>query len=159
MEHFLPVFKWFSESWAAHLVAGSNWLFPAIEAVHIVALTVLVGAIFFMDLQMLGIVRRNTSLSKLAGDLDPWAFSSLIIILGSGILLFSSEALKLYNSAPFQLKMVLLLLAIVFNFTIHRWVTGSDEERINPILTRITAVVSMGLWLSVGLCGRAIGFF
>ena len=153
------VFHWFSGTWAAKLIGDSIWIFPAIEAVHIVALTVLLGAILFMDLQMLGFVRRDTPVGKLSNELDPWVFSSLIIILLSGFLLFSSEAMKLYFNVPFQVKMIALLLAIVFHFTVHRWIVRADSVRSRPVWSRVTAVISIMLWLTVGFSGRAIGFF
>ena len=153
------IFQWFSNTWAAKVIADSIWLFPAIEAIHIVALTVLVGAILFLDLQMLGLVRRDTPVGTLADDLDPWLFSSLVIILFSGLLLFSSEAMKLLISGPFKLKMIALLLAIVFHFTIQRWVIRADAERSRPAWNRVTATISILLWLTVGFSGRAIGFF
>jgi len=154
-----PIFQWFSNLWAAELIRGSIWMFPAIEAVHIVALTVLLGAVLFLDLQMLGVVRRDTSAGRLSNELDPWVFSSLVIILLSGLLLFSSEAMKLYINVPFKLKMIALLLAIVFQFTVHRWTVRADTRRSRPVWSRVVAVISIMLWLSVGFAGRAIGFF
>jgi len=159
MHAMLPVFQWFSTTWVGLFVQRYVWVFPAVEAIHIVALTVLFGAILFVDLQMLGLVRRDTSAAKLARELDPWTFSSLILICATGILLFSSEAMKLYSNKPFELKMALLISAIVYHFTIHRWVTNSRPGHIGPIWTRLTAIVSISLWLGVGLAGRAIGFF
>ena len=156
---WIPIFQWFSGTWAAKVIADSIWLFPAIEAIHIVALTVLLGAILFLDLQMLGVVRRDTPVGTLADELDPWLFSSLVIILFSGLLLFSSEAMKLYISVPFKLKMIALLLAIVFHFTIQRWVIRADAVRSRPVWNRVTAAISILLWLTVGFSGRAIGFF
>jgi len=159
MRGLLPVFQWFSTTWTGQFIQRFTWVFPAVEAIHIVALTVLFGAILFIDLQMLGLVRRDTSPAKLARDLDPWAFSSLILICASGVLLFSSEAMKLYNNKPFQLKIALLITAVVYHFTVHRWVTNARSGRIGPLWTRLTAIISISLWLGVGLAGRAIGFF
>jgi hypothetical protein len=113
----------------------------------------------FVDLQMLGLVRRDTSASHLEKELRPWTFSSLIVILITGALLFSSEAMKLYINVPFQLKIVILLIAIAFNYTVHRKVIGVEPARLAPVWAKLTAVVSIALWLSVGFAGRAIGFF
>lgn len=159
MPSLLPFFQWANNLWVADWVRKSTWIFPAAETVHIVALAVLFGAIVFVDLQMLGLVRRDTSASHLEKELRPWTFTSLIVILFTGALLFSSEAMKLYISVPFQLKIVTLFLAIAFNYTIHRKVTGTEPVRLGPFWGKLTAVVSIALWLSVGLAGRAIGFF
>jgi len=112
-----------------------------------------------VDLQVLGLVRRDTPASHLEKELRPWTFSSLIVILFTGALLFSSEALKLYINVPFQFKIVTLFIAIVFNYTIHRSVIGMEPVRLGPVWGKLTAAISIALWLSVGFAGRAIGFF
>jgi len=159
MTSLLPIFQWANNLSVADWVRDSTWIFPAAETVHIVALAVLFGAILFVDLQMLGLVRRDTTASHLEKELRPWTFSSLVVILVTGFLLFTSEAMKLYISAPFQIKIVALFLAIAFNYTIHRKVTGTEPVRLGPVWGKVTAVVSIALWLSVGFAGRAIGFF
>jgi hypothetical protein len=159
MSFLLPFFQWASNLWVAEWIRKSIWIFPAVETVHIVALAVLFGAIMFVDLQLLGLVRRDTSVRRLEHELRPWTFSSLIVILTTGTLLFTSEATKLYISVPFRIKVVMLFLAIVFNYTIHRRVTDAGDGRLSPVWGKLTAVISLVLWLSVGLAGRAIGFF
>jgi len=158
MPSIFPFFQWASDLWVAEWIRRSIWIFPALETVHIVALAVLFGAIVFVDLQLLGVLRRDTPVSDLAEELRPWTFCSLVVILTTGAMLFTSEATKLYVSVPFQVKVVMLFLAIVFHYTIHRKVTGAGGPGIRPILGKLTAVVSMLLWLSVGFAGRAIGF-
>src|SRR5215469_11431162 len=108
MHYLLPIFKFFDKSWIGIFISDSKWLFPAIEAVHIVALALLFGAILMLNLRLLGITLRNKPVSQLARELSPWIFVSLIIILASGVLLFSSEAMKAYASTPFLVKMVFL---------------------------------------------------
>ena len=85
-------------------------------------------------------------------------FCSLIIILATGILLFSSEAMKAYVSVPFQVKMLFLFAAIVFHYTIYSRLTKADEGRIRPAWNKVAAIVSILLWLGVGIGGRGIGF-
>src|SRR5215813_7685456 len=108
MHYLLPLFKWFDASWIGNIVRDSTWVFPAIEAVHIVALALLFGAILVLDLRLLGVTFTSKPVARLARELSPWVLSSLIIILVSGFLLFASEALKAYASVPFQVKMLFL---------------------------------------------------
>jgi hypothetical protein len=159
MLSLFPFYQWASDMWIGRVVRDSTWIFPAAETVHIVALAVLFGTILFVDLQMLGLVRRDTTVSQLERELRPWTFSSLILILLTGGMLFASEATKLYLNAPFQFKIVTLFLAIVFNYTIHRKVTATEPIRLGPVWGKLTAVVSLALWLSVGFAGRGIAFF
>jgi hypothetical protein len=158
MHYLLPIFKWFDQSSIGTWVSDSSWLFPAIEAVHIVALTLLFGAILMLNLRLLGLILNDKPVAQLARQLAPWVLCSLVIILSSGILLFSSEAMKSYASVPFQVKMLFLFAAIIFHYTIYSRLTKAGEGSIRPVWYRLAAVLSVALWLGVGIGGRAIGF-
>ena len=97
-------------------------------------------------------------MKRIAHDAFPWLVGSLGVMLVTGIGLFLSEATKCYYSTPFWLKMGSLLLAMIFTFTIRRAITNADEGRVNPIVYRLVAVVSLALWFGVGAGGRWIGF-
>jgi hypothetical protein len=158
MHYLLPIFKFFDKSWIGLFIADSKWLFPAIEAVHIVSLCLLFGAILMLNLRLLGLGLTNKPVAQLARDLSPWVLCSLFIIVATGVLLFSSEAMKAYASVPFQVKMFFLFAAIIFHYTIYGRVTRKDESQRSPIWGKLAAVVSILLWLGVGIGGRGIGF-
>jgi Family of unknown function (DUF6644) len=158
MHYLLPVFKFFDKSWIATVISDSRWLFPAIEAVHIVALALLFGALLMLNLRLLGITLTNKPVAQLSRELAPWVLCSLIIILTSGFMLFSSEALKAYASVPFQVKMLFLFAAILFHYTVTTRITKADEAGIRPLWNKVVAIVSLALWLGVGIGGRGIGF-
>jgi hypothetical protein len=158
MHYLLPMFKWFDGSFIGAWVRDSRWIFPAIEAVHIVALALMFGAILVLNLRLLGITFTNKPVAQLARDLSPWVLVSLIIILASGILLFSSEAMKAYASVPFQVKMLFLFAAMIFHYTVYGRLTRRPDNALSPAWSKLAAVVSILLWLGVGLGGRGIGF-
>jgi hypothetical protein len=158
MHHLLPIFKWFDGSAMGNWVRDSRWIFPAIEAVHIVALALLFGAILMLNLRLLGLTLRSKPVAQLARELAPWIFVSLVIILASGLLLFASEAMKAYASVPFQVKMLFLFAAMIFHYTLYWKLTRSSDSAIGPVWGKLAAIVSIVLWLGVGLGGRGIGF-
>jgi len=149
---------WCNDSFFGHAIRDSVWLFPFVEIFHLLALSVLGGTILIVNLRLLGVRFPSTPASALAQDFRPWLLGSIVVMLISGFLMFSTEAVKMYGNWAFQFKMAFLLLALTFTFTIHRKVTLSDEARIAPLWRRLTALVSLGLWLGVGLGGRAIGY-
>ena len=157
MHYLLPFFKWSDGMWMGETIRSSRLYFPIIETFHLLALTLLFGAILMLNLRLCGLMMKNLPVQQVAKDLSPWLLSSLAIILVSGLMLFSSEAMKCYASVPFQVKMVFLFTAIAFHFTIYRGVTKSDREP-RRWFGVIVAVVSVVLWLGVGLGGRGIGF-
>ena len=157
MESLLPFFQWCDRTWLGETIRGSRLYFPIIETFHLLALTVLFGAVIVLNMRLCRLMLKNQPTQQVAKDLAPWAWWSLVVILVSGIMLFLSEALKCYASKPFQVKMAFLFAAIIYHFTIHRAVSRSDRE---PRATWgvIIGSVSVLLWLGVGLGGRAIGF-
>jgi hypothetical protein len=158
MHYLLPLFKWVDKSSLGQFVADSRWLFPAIEAVHIVALAVLFGALLVLNLRLLGVTFTHKPIAQLGRELSIWVFCSLIIILATGVLLFSSEAMKSYASVPFQVKMVFLFAAIVFHYTAYSWLVKGDETKTAGAWYKLAAIVSILLWTGVGIGGRGIGF-
>src|SRR5215510_10830265 len=126
MHYLLPIFKWFDASWMGAVVRDSRWVFPALEAVHIVALALLFGALLVLNLRLLGITFTNKPVSRLARELGPWVFCSLVIILASGFLLFASEALNARPSVQCEVNMLCLFVRMIQHYTIYTRVTKTD---------------------------------
>jgi hypothetical protein len=147
-----------NNSSVGHGIRDSTWLFPFVEIFHLVGLGVLGGTIIILNLRLLGLRFPDEPTPELAREVQPVMLGSLAVMLVSGFLLFSTEAVKMYGNWAFQLKMLFLFLAIIFTFTIHRKVTMSAEGRVPRVLRILTALVSLVLWAGVGLGGRAIGY-
>ncbi len=104
-----------------------------------------------------GVGLKRRPASRIAGELTPLFLGSLAVMAISGVLLLSEEALKCYYNPAFRAKMALLAVALVFTFTLHRQVVKSTNVDTPGGWSRAAAVVSLLLWLSVGLAGRAVG--
>jgi hypothetical protein len=129
-----------------HFIKDS-WLFPFIQSLHIVGLTLVVGTISIVDLHLLGFGIRRESISD---DLAPWTSAGLLTVWVTGPLLFWSDWNRYVNNPAFLLKMGLLSIALLTHFTIHRRATKRQ---------RIAAVLSLVLWSCVVFAGRAIADF
>jgi hypothetical protein len=152
----LSLFKWFDHTQIAVWIRSSTYLFPAIEVVHLLGLTLLYGAVLVVDLRLLGFGMRRQTVSRLAAQVGPFASLGIGVMLLTGIPLFLSEALKCYANSAFWFKIGFFLAALVFQYTIHRGIVSSDQT--SPIASKLTGCFSMMLWLGVGLGGRAIAF-
>jgi hypothetical protein len=135
-------------------VKSSVWLFPAIEAVHLLALALLGGAVLILDLRLLGLGLTGQPASRVERDTRPWFIGALATMIVTGALLGVSEAVKLYDKQAFWVKMIALACALVFTFAIK----GPIARRDLGLLGRGAAVVSLALWLTVAIAGRWIGF-
>jgi uncharacterized protein DUF6644 len=156
--NLLPYFQWVSETPVGQAITRSSWLFAVIESVHLLALAVIGGAVLVLDLRMLGLGLRDQPIERVARDAHPWLVGSLIVMIVSGVLLFSSEPIKCYYSTPFWVKMSSLALAMIFAFTVRKNVALAGEGRVRPVWLKVVAIVSLTLWLGVGAGGRWIGF-
>jgi len=154
----LPFVQWCDQSALGHALRNSPWLFPAIEVVHLLALALLGGTVLIVDLRLWDIGFRGQPVAHLARDAYPWMLAALAAMVLSGMLLFVSEALKMYRNDAFRAKMALLAVALVFTFTVWRKATLRYDGRAPTLRGRLVALVSLALWTGVGLCGRAIGF-
>jgi hypothetical protein len=152
----LEIFQSIENSGVGEAIRDSKWLFPVIEAVHLLGLAVIGGAVLIVDLRLFGYGLRSQPVRQVARGAQPWLIGSLAVMLLTGSLLFSSEATKCYYHDAFWVKMTSLALAILFTFTIRRRVTLS--KKIAPVWSKVVAIVSVALWSGVGIGGRWIGF-
>ncbi|HTC51803.1 MAG TPA: DUF6644 family protein [Steroidobacteraceae bacterium] len=148
--------RWCNGSFFGHTIRDSAWLFPFVEVFHLLALGLLGGILVMLNLSLMGVRFGHASTRELARELRPWLRGCIVVMLLSGFLLFSTEAVKLYGNWAFQLKMICLLLALLFTATLHRRVL--DRPKTGAPVRALTALVSLLLWLGVGLGGRAIGY-
>ncbi|MBC7956378.1 MAG: hypothetical protein H7Y33_10985 [Cytophagales bacterium] len=150
------LFEACERTWVGDTIRQSIWLFPAIEAVHLLALGLLGGAVLMLDLRLLGVGLTSPTPSQLERQTRPWAVAAVVAMVFTGSVLFMSEALKLYASTPFRIKMATLLVVLIYTFAVRnpfaRRATGVTA------LSRLVAGVSMLLWLVVAMAGRWIGF-
>lgn len=152
----LPFFEWCESTGLGLMVRESVWLFPVIEAVHLLGLSLLGGAIFLVDLRLLGAGLTRTPAALLARQVRPWLTAAVVVMISTGVLLFLSEAVKCYYSQAFWVKITTFPVALVFTYALRQRVAEDDTT------TRATAVLtgsaSIALWLVVAAAGRWIGF-
>src|SRR5437762_13870340 len=153
-----PFFQWCEATAIGTAIRNSPWAFAVIESAHLLALSVIGGAVLIVDLRMLGFGLRNQRVVDVARNAFPWLVGSLLVMLVTGIGLFLSEPTKCYYSTPFWVKMISLALAMTFTFTVRRKVTMADEMALRPVWLKVVALVSLTLWFGVGAGGRWIGF-
>ncbi|HJN96675.1 MAG TPA: hypothetical protein QGF41_13360 [Gammaproteobacteria bacterium] len=156
------------ESFALSIVDGSlnrwivetYWLWPVLEIVHFVGLSLLLGGLIIIDLRLAGLFRslRPTATHKLV----PLVLIGFGLNLVTGILFFYGDPLRYSVNIGFQIKMVLVVLAglnTLFYYrkikpVMHSWGTNADT----PPVAKIVAITSLSAWGGVLLFGRLIPY-
>ena len=109
-------------------------------------------------MRLFGFEMNRQPVAQLWRDTRPYLLGSLMTMIVSGVLLFTSEATKLYYHETFWVKMISLFLATIFTFTVLRGVALAKQGRVTPFWSKTAALVSTLLWTMVGVGGRWIGF-
>jgi hypothetical protein len=152
---------WLESSAVAVAMRQWQWLYPAVEIVHIAGIAALVGGALMFDLRLLGL-SRGLPVAALAAHLLPWSRVGLGLVAMSGVLMFTAHATEWAENPAFRVKMLLIVAAGLNAWAFHRWpfrgVTRWDREVVAPPRARLAAIASIALWLSVIACGRLLAY-
>jgi len=159
-----PVFKWLESTSVGTHVRESDWLFPVIEAVHVLGIVFLAGAGTLLAMRLLnrGFLRHKPA-SEVAARLQPVMWWSFALMVTTGTLMFISEAWQCYTSMAFRIKLGLLLSvglnALIFQLGAYRTIKTWEKDPVAPASARAAAWVSMLLWVCIVFAGRGIAYW
>ena len=150
------VFDALEQTWIGQSIRESLWLFPAIEAVHLLGLAILGGSVLVVDLRLLGTGLVRASVPAVLASARPWFAGALVLMFCTGIPLFLSEAIKCYYNTSFWVKMSTLPFALGFTFGVKGRM-AADRTLETSARSRLLGVLSIVLWFTVAAAGRWIG--
>lgn len=142
------------------------WLYPSVEIVHIAGIGLLFGSIAVFDLRLLGL-SKSIPVRALANHVLPWTAASFVLIVPSGLMMFTAHASDFIQSGVFVLKMGLILAAglnaALFHTITFRTADVWDSEEMRklppPPSARLAGALSLLLWILVIACGRLLAYF
>lgn len=143
-----------------NFVNATSWLWPAMEIIHFIGLTLMLGALIITDLRLCGFFSDiNIRASHL---LLPWIFIGFAMNLVTGILFFCGDPMRYSPHLGFKVKMILILFAginalwylIKLQPLVDKLKPGSEP----PVIVKTVATISLISWLSVLLLGRLIPY-
>ena len=144
-------------------VAESIWAFNAILMIHMIAVALVFGLIAVVDLRLLGLTSRNTSVTELCRDVIPGTWVAFAVSVVTGTLIFTGQAVKYFDNYAFQMKFLVMVLAginmLVFQFIVFRDVAKWDRHAPVPIAGKIAGLVSLVCWIAVIAYGRWTAYF
>jgi hypothetical protein len=111
----------------------NSWIFPLLEAIHVIGLALLVGTIVLGDLATLGFLPRFSDIR--------WTLSGAIVMLLTGAVMFVADTDRYLANPAFLVKMgVLAGAALLYRARSRRW----------------GAIASLTLWTFGVFAARAI---
>lgn len=135
---------------------NSTYVYPLVNAFHVVGIALLFGGIVPLDLRLAGWRRDTAPIDPLARLLLPVAIFGLVLAALTGLLLFATDARAYAESWLFRAKLVLIAAALLNALALRRieW----RSESINTQRVAWAGVASLLLWLGVIVVGRLIGY-
>jgi hypothetical protein len=142
-------------------IAESTWAFPALEVVHIFAISMVFGTIAIIDLRLLGLASTKRSYPELACELLPWTWGAFFVSAACGSILILSRPAGYFENADFRLKFVCMGLAFV-NMLVFHLITSKSAAKWDgatpPVAAKIAGALSLLFWIGVVYFARMTGF-
>jgi len=149
-------------SWLASLPFSQalrklSWLVPWLQIIHILANGIVLSAVVMIDIRVWGISRSQASVA-MARRFQPWIWAGLVLLTVSGILLILYAPRRLLTDVTFQVKMVVMGLAIATTvallLALRPGRDPTDGHSGPHASASLLAVLTLLLWVGVTLAGR-----
>jgi hypothetical protein len=142
------------------LIQAAYWLWPVLEIIHFVGLSLLLGGLIVIDLRMAGHFRGFDL--QATHKLLPLVFLGFGLNLVTGILFFYGDPMRYSINIGFQIKMILVIIAglnaLLYYWKVRPLLAGWDADTVPPAIARGVAYTSLLVWTGVLLCGRLIPY-
>jgi hypothetical protein len=156
----LGFFHWIAQTHVAIAMRDSTWAFAIVEIGHLIALAVFGGAVLLLDLRLLGFAFTAQPAPRVAREFLSITVAGVVVMFLTGSLLLASGPMRYYYNTPFRIKMWLFVIALFFHFIMQIKVARQNPEQDHSTSGRRAAgAISLLLWFSIGVAGRAIGYF
>ena len=150
---FCEAFEWMERSRVGEFMRSSRVVFPVVESVHLIGLALFVGTLLLIDMGLLGVAMRRQPVSEVAATLAPWTWTGFALLMLTGPVMFTAQAAKWHDNPIFWLKMLLLMIAAIFQLFMHRTIASREIGQ-----ARLIGATSLVLWISIGLLSKMMEF-
>ncbi|NMN04578.1 MULTISPECIES: DUF6644 family protein [unclassified Novosphingobium] len=142
-------------------IREATWIIPTVQSIHIIAIAGVVGSAIVMDLRLAGVLATDETPQAVVRRHLPWMWTSLAILLCSGLVLGMAEPYRVLTNTAFWAKMALVLtgfvLTLLFRYPILHPEYRAEHARA-AALVKPLAWASLAIWIVVIFCGRWIAY-
>jgi len=151
--------EWLENTGVARMVQESSWGYPIILSTHAVGMAILAGIILMINFRIMGLA-SGLPLTSFR-PMYRLALFGLLINAVSGTLLFVANPDAFFESNPFRIKVILLIVGITMMLRMGRRVFGSGVSADTAAAvapSKLAALISTMVWLGVIISGRLIAY-
>lgn len=155
-----PLAIWLSDNWLHDLMVNLSWMFPMMETLHFLGLTVMFGSLLLIDLRVLGLVKFINMAAAM--KFIPVAMIAFGVNLISGISFLCADPYSYFPNLGFQWKMGMIFIAglnaLWFWFGEHAELKQLADGQDAPFRAKLIALISIVVWVIVIILGRMIPY-
>lgn len=152
---------WIDQTALSQAIQVTNWVVPTVQTVHILAIAVVASSALMIDLRLIGAFWADRPVKDVTSRFLPFVWWPLLVLLATGAIMIIGEPARSLKNPAFQLKMMLLVAAIVVTWLFHILLRNdprASDTGSRPVAVTL-AVVSMLLWSSIIFAGRWIAYY
>ena len=153
---------WLAKTHASAVIQDVSWIVPTVQTVHILAIAMIMSSVAMIDLRIFGMAGARTTILDTARRYVPWVWGSLAVLTATGTILVIGEPDRSITNAVFQLKMLMLIAAVlvtaIFQVTVRRNARFWDLEPAHGRVAKVFALATFALWLAIAVAGRWIAY-
>jgi hypothetical protein len=157
-----PFADWMASTALSQQFQNHLWIVPTSQAIHIVCICVVFTSALMINMRLLGVGVSGRSISQLTGNLVPWMWGGLAVLLFTGIVQTIAEPVRQFVTPVFWAKMVMIIVVAAMTALFAgkvranaaRWYASGTR----PAGARAFAIASSILWIAIIACGRFIAY-
>jgi Family of unknown function (DUF6644) len=154
---------WLGATEASQVIQNVSWIIPFVQTIHILAISVVITAVLLVHLRNFGVAMRSQSRSALAQRLLPLIWYSVCVLLITGVILIVGEPKRELPNPVFQLKMLLLVVALALTAIFQRALRADplywDQSPAHRTGAVMISLMSLALWIGIIFAGRWIAYY
>jgi len=154
--------RWLAATSLSHTIQTTGWIIPTLQTIHILCVSIVFASALLVDFRIFQLFERDVPLPEVMRRFLPTIWPVLVILLLTGSLLIIGEPRRSLINSTFQLKMVLLVIAVLLTVSLQRGIAFSstfwERDRGRRIAGKLLATASILVWSGILLAGRWIAY-
>lgn len=159
LDHFV---SWLADTRASDVIRNVTWIIPAVQTVHILAISAVVSAAMLIHLRSFRLAVRGEPRADVARRFAPIIWYGTLVLLVTGVVLIVGEPHRELVNPVFQIKMVLLVVALALTGVFQRFLQADplywDHTHARRAAAATLSVISLAVWIGIVFAGRWIAY-
>jgi hypothetical protein len=153
---------WLSTTGVSVAFQTANWFVPTVQTVHIISIAILLTSVYVVSFRLIGVTRGRQPLAVLIAKSAPWVWTTLCVLLGTGILLTITEPSRELLNWVFRVKMLMVIalagILLVVQIRMRRSPDYWTESPARRLVARAIGIAAVLIGAGIVTAGRWIAY-